>query len=143
MKPAIVESLMRAGNQGQPIGRVSNIREEDGGIAFELQIPHEPVRPGAIQARSYARLGNHATTDALLALMTETLRLNHEGHQIEGLEIRDGKPLITLYASPRLAAMAEAGDGAFYIAHGLAHGQRRKTGELTGREVRVQWLETE
>jgi hypothetical protein len=107
---------------------------------MQCRIIGSPIDPATGKAYKPA---NQITVDALLQVVTETMRLCHEGHQIEGVEVRHGMPVITLHASPTLHRLAQDGREAIYIAHAERDGRRRATGELLGRACRVQWIEAQ
>lgn len=105
---------------------------------MQCRVLGSPIDTTLAKARKGA---NQINVDALLDVMSETMRLCAEGHQIEGIEIRNGMPLITLYPSTELRHMALQGRHAMYVAHGCLDNIRRATGELLGRACRVQWIE--
>lgn len=98
------------------------------------------VNPFRAQAIRAATPMNRLVMDALMQAMEEACRLANEGHTIIALDISLGRPTIELAATPRLAAMAERGDAAYYT-FAIRDGKRRRGGQLHGRACTVKWYE--
>lgn len=103
-----------------------------------MQTTHFQTRPHTPQ-----RAAINADVMAKLSLMEcAIVMLDREGHAVIGVDLSASKPTLQLQASARLAALAEGGQGAYYMrgigADGLAY---RKGTLLAYRNVRVVWFE--